>query len=53
MVYTDTDNPTNPQTVNHALLHVAYEDESTEFVDSTSTGVLSPWSEIVGWYFDL
>jgi hypothetical protein len=53
MVYMDTDNPTNPQTVNHVLLYVTYEDESKEFVDSTSTDVLSPWSEIVGWYFDL
>jgi len=51
--YMDTNNPTNPQTVNHVLLYVTYEDESTEFVDSTSTDVLSPWSEIEGWYFDL
>lgn len=53
MVYMDTNNPTNPQTINHVLLYVTYEDESTEFVDSTSIDVLSPWSEIIGWYFDL
>lgn len=53
MVYMDAYNPTNPQTVNHVLLYVIYEDESGEFVDSTSTTVLSPWSEVVGWYFDL
>jgi len=53
MVYMDTNNPTNPQTVNHVLLYVTYGDESKEFVDSTSTDILSPWSEIIGWYFDL
>ncbi|TET20404.1 hypothetical protein E3J74_02655 [Candidatus Bathyarchaeota archaeon] len=53
MVYMDTDNPANPQTVNHILLYIIYEDETVEFVDSTSTDVLSPWSRVVGWYYDL
>ena len=53
MVYMDHDNPTNPQTVNHVLLYITYDDESTEFVDSTSIHVQSPWSEVIGWYFDL
>jgi len=51
-VYMDTNNPTDPQTVNHVLLHITYEDGTGEFIDSTSTHVQSPWSEIVGWYFD-
>lgn len=53
MVYMDTNNPTDPQTVNHALIHIIYENGTGEFVDSTSTDVQSPWSEVVGWYFDL
>ena len=53
MVYMDTDNPTNPQTVNHVTLYVTYEDGTGQFVDSTSTDVLSPWSRVVGWYYDL
>jgi len=53
MVYMDSNNPTNPQTVNHVLLYIIYEDETEEFVDSTSTDVLSPWSRVVGWYYDL
>lgn len=53
MVYMDSNNPTNPQTVNHILLCLIYEDETAEFVDSTSTAVLSPWSRVVGWYYDL
>lgn len=53
MVYMDTDNPTNPQTANHVLLYITYEDETGEFVDSTTNDSLSPWSNIVGWYYDL
>ena len=53
MVYMDADNPTDPQTPNHALIHVTYDDGAGEFLDSTSTHVQSPWSEVVGWYFDL
>jgi len=53
MVYMDTDNPTDPQGVNHVLLYIIYEGETGEFVDSTSTDVLSPWSRVIGWYFDL
>jgi len=53
MVYMDTDNPTDPQGVNHVLLHIMYEDGTGEFVESTSTDVLSPWVEVVGWYYDL
>jgi len=53
MVYMDADNPTNPKTVNHVLLYVTYQDQTAQFVDSTSTTVLSPWSEVVGWYFEL
>lgn len=53
MVYMDADNPTDPQTANHALIHITYEDETGEFIDSTSTQVQSPWSEVVGWYFNL
>ena len=53
MVYMDADNPTDPQTANHALIHITYEDETGEFIDSTSTQVQSPWSEVIGWYFNL
>jgi len=53
MLYMDAYNPTNPQTVNHVMLYVTYEDDTKQFVDSTSTTVLSPWSRIVGWYYDL
>ena len=53
MVYMDANNPTDPQTPNHVLIHTIYEDGNGEFVDSTSTDVQSPWSEVVGWYFDL
>jgi len=53
MVYMDTNNPTSPQTVNHALLYVKYRDGTTQLVDSTSTSVLSPWSRVVGWFYDL
>jgi len=53
MVYMDADNPTSPQTVNHILLYIMYEDGTGEFVDSTSTYVLSPWSNVAGWYYDL
>ena len=53
MVYMDTDNPTNPQAVNHVLLYIIYKDETGEFVDSTSTNVLSPWSRVIGWYYEL
>jgi len=53
MVYMDADNPTAPQTVNHVIIHISYEDGTGEFVGSTSTDVLSPWSEVAGWYFDL
>jgi len=53
IVYMDADNPTDPQTPNHALIHITYEDGTGEFLDSTSTHVQSPWSEVVGWYFDL
>jgi hypothetical protein len=53
MVYMDSENPTNPQTVNHVLLYVVYSDGAGQFVDSTSINVLSPWSRVVGWYYDL
>jgi len=53
MVYMDANNPTDPQTVNHLLLYIIYQDESGEFVDSTSTGILSPWSRVEGWFYDL
>lgn len=53
MVYMDAENPTDPQTANHALIHITYEDETGEFIDSTSTQVQSPWSEVIGWYFNL
>jgi len=53
MVYMDADNPTDPQTANHVLIHITYEDGTGEFLDSTSIHVQSPWSEVVGWYFDL
>jgi hypothetical protein len=52
MVYMDAENPTNPQTVNHASLLVNYRDGTGQFVESTSS-VMSPWSEVVGWYFDI
>lgn len=53
MVYMDAYNPTNPQTVNHVMLYVTYEDGTSQFVDSTSIHVLSPWSRVIGWYYDL
>jgi len=53
MVYMDSNNPTNPQTVNHVLLYIIYEDETGEFIDSTSTDALSPWSRVIGWYYNL
>ena len=42
MVYMDAYNPTNPQTVNHVMLYITYEDGPSQFVDSTSTTALSP-----------
>jgi archaellin len=53
MVYMDSNNPTNPQTVNHVMLYIKHQDGTTQLVDSTSTSVLSPWSRVVGWYYDI
>lgn len=53
MLYMDADNPEDPQTVNHVMLYVKYKDETTQFVDSTSTTFSSPWSRVVGWFFDI
>ena len=53
MVYMDADNPTNPQSVNHVMLYITYEDGTKQFVDSTSTTPLSPWSRVIGWYYNL
>lgn len=53
MVYMDANNPTDPQTVNHVILYIKYQDGGTQIVDSTSTSVLSPWSRVVGWFYDL
>ncbi len=53
MVYMDADNPTDPQTADHVLIYITYEDGFGEFLDSTSIGVQSPWSNVVGWYYDL
>ena len=52
-VYMDSDNPTEPQTVNHVMLNIKYQDGSSQLLDSTSTSVSSPWSRVVGWFFDL
>ena len=53
MVYMDSNNPTNPQTINHVMLYIKHQDGTTQLVDSTSTNVLSPWSRVIGWYYDL
>ncbi len=53
MVYMDAYNPTDPQTPNHVMIHITYGDGAGEFLDSTSISVQSPWSNVVGWYFDL
>jgi len=53
MLYMDAGNPEDPQTVNHVMLYVKYKDETTQLVDSTSTTFSSPWSRVVGWFFDI
>lgn len=52
IVYMDSYNPTDPQEVNHVCLHITYSDGSSQFFDATSD-VISPWSYVVGWYFDI
>ncbi len=53
MVYMDTNNLTNPQTINHVLLKVWYNDGTKQLVDSTSTKTLNPWPLFIGWFYDI
>jgi len=54
LVYMDIDNPTNPQTVNHAVVFVDTGTYSTFIETTAESGGLDKWTQqINGWYFDV
>ena len=53
LVYMDADNPTNPKSVNHITVWVETPSGYKTFVDGTSHTTMSPFDEVVGWYFEV
>lgn len=52
LVYMDIDNPTDPQTVNHVIVHVDTGEEAY-LIDTTQNEVMQPYKGgVSGWYFD-
>lgn len=52
LVYMDSDNPTDPQDVNHVIVAVAAEDWRV-FSECTNDEGFNFYDRIVGWYFEL
>jgi hypothetical protein len=54
LVYLDSDNPANPQNVNHALVYVDTGTYKTFIETTTDSNELDYWTqELNGWYFDV
>lgn len=54
LVYMDSDNPSNPKKVNHALVYVDTGAYKTFIETTAETNGLDSWTqEINGWYFDI
>lgn len=52
LVYMDSDNPTDPQDVNHVLVWVEADDWST-FAETTTKDGWGYYDRVVGWYYEL
>lgn len=52
LVYMDSDNLEHPKKVNHVALYVEGKDFST-FIETTSKTEMSPYTYVVGWYFEV
>jgi len=53
LVYMDADNPTAPENVNHVVVWVETPSSYKTFVDGTSHTEMCPFTEVVGWYFEV
>ncbi|MDI6819695.1 MAG: hypothetical protein QMC89_02160 [Candidatus Hodarchaeaceae archaeon] len=53
LVYMDADNPTDPKDVNHVIVWVETPSGYKTFVDGTSHTDMCPFTEVIGWYFDV
>ncbi len=52
LVYMDSDNPTDPQDVNHVIVWVETDDWST-FAETTAIDGWGYYDRVVGWYYEL
>ncbi len=52
LVYLDSNNPTDPQDVNHVLVWVEADDWST-FAETTTKDGWNYYDRVVGWYYEL
>ena len=48
----DSDNPTEPEDVNHVIVTVAT-DDWRYLVECTNDNGFEYWDRVVGWFFDL
>jgi len=52
LVYCDAKNPSDPKTVNHVIVWVEAGSYKT-FIETTSKTTMSPYTNVVGWYFEV
>ncbi len=52
LVYMDSDNPTEPQDVNHVIVWIETDDWST-FADATAEEGWGYYDRVIGWYYEL
>ncbi len=52
LVYMDIDNPTNPRVPNHVMVRIDTNTESY-FIDTTNSQVMTPFTYVNGWYYEI
>lgn len=53
LVYMDSDNPTDPENINHVIVRVETPNGYKTFVDGTSKTVMCPFTLVDGWYLEV
>ena len=52
LVYIDSNNPDDPQDINHVIVHVDTGSENY-LIETTSSWMMEPYETVTGWYFEV